>query len=244
MKAQRRRSPPRPSHVVHALLGLSLVGNVLLAWRIFHPPAPPPLLELTGELKAFAALGTNSAEVSRFRDLKMTEAQFDAYVRGMHASLEGRGYPYDEDAAALHRRLNERVRALTATEQLDPTERYFQNLREKENVQRTSSNLHYRITLEGEGVPPTERDTVVVSYAARTPEGEKLDSLAGVRVRAQVTDLLPGLAEGVRLLKPGGKALVFVPAALSFGDGAWPKDVPRGMPIGFFLELHEVIAPQ
>lgn len=51
----------------------------------------------------------------------------------------------------------------------------------------------------------------------------------------------PGLAEGVQLLQGGGKALIFIPPALSFGDGPWPDGVPRGMPLGFFLELHEII---
>ena len=67
-------------------------------------------------------------------------------------------------------------------------------------------------------------------------------SLTAMRAQVGVTDLLPGLAEGVQLLKPGGKGLIYVPAALSYGDGDWPKDVPRGMPIGFFVELHEVLA--
>lgn len=60
-------------------------------------------------------------------------------------------------------------------------------------------------------------------------------------MQAVVTDLLPGLAEGVQLLKPGGKALVYLPPQLSFGTGDWPDKVPRGMPLAFFLELHEVV---
>ncbi len=235
--------PPstRRSYHLPILLVLSLVANGLLAWRLSHPPAPPPPPEPTGELVSYAAIGTNFAENNRIADLKWTPAQFDAFVQGLRASYEGRGYPLDDDAKKLRAEFTKRVQAMMAAERPDPVEEYFKTLREQEHVQRTASNLHYRITLEGDGTPPTSKDTVVVSYAARTPDGHDLEVLSRARVQVKVTDLLPGLAEGVQLLKPGGKALVYVPPSLSFGDGDWPADVPRGMPIAFFLELHEVV---
>lgn len=240
----KRKTPatPRQSHILPILLVLSLLANVALAWRLSRPPASVAEVAPSRELLPYAALGSNTAENSRIPDLKWTEAQFNAYVDGLRASFEGRGYPLDEDAKTLRADLSARVEAMLDAERPDPTEQYFKTLRDAENVQRTASNLHYRITLEGDGAVPTATDTIVVSYAARTPDGQKLDALTGVRVRALVTDLLPGLAEGVQLLKAGGKALVYVPASLSFDDGPWPAGVPRGMPLGFFVELHEVVA--
>jgi hypothetical protein len=41
----------------------------------------------------------------------------------------------------------------------------------------------------------------------------------------------------------GGKALVFLPASLSFSEADWPPQVPKGMPLAFFVELHEIVAP-
>jgi FKBP-type peptidyl-prolyl cis-trans isomerase FkpA len=227
--------------LLSGLLAASLAANGVLVWRIAHPPAPPPKPALAREFVPYAALGSMTAENNRIADLKWTEAQFAAFVEGLRASYEGRGYPQDDEAKQLRADINARVQKMIEAEQPDPTEAYFRTLREKENVQRTASGLHYRITHEGDGPPPKSADTIVVSYAARTPDGKTLETLAGVRLRVKTTDLLPGLAEGVQLLKSGGKALFFLPAALSFGAGEWPKDVPPGMPIGFFLELHEVI---
>jgi FKBP-type peptidyl-prolyl cis-trans isomerase len=124
----------------------------------------------------------------------------------------------------------------------DPIEEYFKNLREKENVQRTPSGLHYRITDEGYGNPPADDATVVISYAARLPDGESLPALSRARVRTAMADLLPGMREGLHLLRRGGKALIYLPPALSFGNGEWPAGVPRGAPVIFFLELHDITA--
>jgi len=82
---------------------------------------------------------------------------------------------------------------------------------------------------------------VVISYSARLPSGETLPALSRSRVRTAVSDLLPGLREGVQLLHRAGKALIYVPAALSYGEGEWPPGTTRGAPIVFFLELHDVI---
>jgi FKBP-type peptidyl-prolyl cis-trans isomerase FkpA len=251
--ARRARETVRPqpvktsrlAGVLATLLAVSLAANAALAWRMLRPPvidakpAGPPR-----ELVPYAALGSYVAENNHIADLKWSEAQITAFLAGLRASYEGRGYPFDDDARQLRSQINALVQTALDRERPDPVEDYLRTLREQENVSRTASGLHFRITLEGEGEPPKPTDTVVVSYAASTPEGEKIDALINSRVRVSVTDLLPGLAEGVQLLKPGGKALVYLPPQLSFGKGPWPEKVPPGMPLAFFLELHEVVGPQ
>jgi FKBP-type peptidyl-prolyl cis-trans isomerase len=158
----------------------------------------------------------------------------------MRASYEGRGLPLDDDAKKLRDDISKRVQSMLAQEQPNPVEDYFRMLRDKEGAKRTESGLHYRITEEGEGPHPKVTDEVVLSFSARQPDGKELPQLGRARVRIVVGDLLPGLAEGVRLLSVGGKALVYVPASLSFSAADWPADVPKGMPLAFFVELHEI----
>jgi FKBP-type peptidyl-prolyl cis-trans isomerase len=235
--------PPRRSFFLPVVLVLSLVANFVLAWRLTLPPGIKAPTEPASALLPYAALGSNMAELNRLPDLKWTEPQLQAYLNGIRASWEGRGYPLDEEARQLRDAFSARVQAMLAAERPDPTEQYFKALRDKEGVQRTASNLHYRMTLEGTGEPPQPQDTVVVSYSSRLQDGTEVGSLSGVRVRVAVRDLMPGLAEGVQLMRPGGKALFYVPANLSYRDGTWPPDVPPGWPVAVFLELHEVIAP-
>jgi FKBP-type peptidyl-prolyl cis-trans isomerase len=236
--------PSRTTGVLTVLLVLSLAANAVLGWQRWRAaPVKPtaPAAAPSRELAPYAALGSYVGENNHIHDLKWSEAQFAAFLSGVRASHEGRGLPLDEDARQLRDEISARVEAMLAKERPDPVEDYFRTLRERENVSRTASGLHYRITLEGAGERPQANDIVVVSYAARTPGGEKIEALINARVRVSVTDLLPGLGEGVQLLQPGGKALVYLPPQLSFGSGPWPEKVPPGMPLAIFLELHEVI---
>ena len=236
-----------------ALVSLAL-NAMLLAWLVARQPksaevapsattvntAAPVATVWTRELAPYAALGSFMAENNRIADLKWSPAQFAAFQEGFRASYEGRGLPLDEAAAKLRDETSARVQGVVQGEQPDPVRDYFRFLREKENVQQTPSGLHYRITDEGTGAPPTAADTVVISYAARLPDGKTIPALGRTRVKVAVRDLLPGLAEGVQLLKVGGKGLLYLPPALAFRDADWPAAVPRGIPLGFYVELHDI----
>ena len=254
-----KKSPPpaaaKPSGGLwRACAVLSLVANVFLlawAWRASSqpvtPPAPVPAPVATGsatprELMPYAALGSFMAENNRIADLAWTKEQFAAFQDGLRASYEGRGLPLDDAAKRLRDDISHRVQTMLATERPDPVQDYFRSLREKEGVKSTPSGLHYRITEEGTDASPKAGDTVVISYVARLPDGHNLPKLSQSRVRVLVKNLLPGLAEGVQLLKVGGKALVYLPPELSFTEKSWPPQLPKGAPIVFFLELHDVVS--
>ncbi|HEU5079728.1 MAG TPA: FKBP-type peptidyl-prolyl cis-trans isomerase [Opitutaceae bacterium] len=202
--------------------------------------ANPDGAPLPFNLTPYAALGTFVSENNHIPALKWTKEQFDAFQRGLRASYEGRGYPVDEEATKLRDEISAKVQAMIDAKKTDPIADYFKLLREREGVKSTASGLHYRITQEGSGEKPTTDSTVLVSYTARLPNGENVPALSRARVRSAVSDLLPGMAEGVQMLTPGGKALLYLPPELSFGSGEWPQAVPKGAPIIFFLELHEV----
>jgi FKBP-type peptidyl-prolyl cis-trans isomerase len=245
-----------------AVAVISLVANVALAtWAASNmrsrpvaptlapapaaasvaPSAGPAPQLRSAELKRYASLGSYVAENNRIADLGWTETQFAAFLDGIRASYEGRGLPLDDDAKRLRDSISERVRKMLAAEQPNPQEDYFRTLREKEGVLRTPSGLHYRVTEPGTGPNARATDTVVISFAASLPDGRKLPAFGRARTKLAVRDLLPGLAEGVQLLNVGAKALVYVPPELAFPESAWPADIPHGMPIVFFLELHDIV---
>lgn len=192
------------------------------------------------EFLPYAALGSFMAESNRISDLGWSERQFAAFLEGFRSSYEGKGVPLDDDAKRLQATISERVQAMLAAERPDPVEDYFRTLREKEGVLKTASGLHYRITETGSGPTPQASDTVVISFAARLPDGQALPALTRARTRMVVRDLLPGLAEGIQLLRVGGKALVYLPPALAFSEENWPPQLPRNVPLAFFVELHEI----
>ncbi len=256
-----KKSSPVPASksggLWRAIAAVSLVANVVLlawAWRLSRtPPTPPVQAVVPAPAKnenvrpkptgPYAALGSYMAENNRVPDLGWSEAQFAEFLEGFRASYEGRGLPLDEDAKKLRDEISERVQQMIAKEQPDPVEDYFRTLRDNEGVSKTDSGLHYRITNEGTGPKAAAGDPVVISVAARQPDGVQLPELGRERVKMAVRDLLPGLAEGVQLMQVGTKSLLYLPPSLSFAPQDWPANVPAGMPIVFFVELHEIVGP-
>ena len=251
MKKNSPSAAPIPAPFWRPLALLALVANVALVgwlWRTSSKPTTEPAVTSTAatksrprDLAAYASLGSYMAENNRVPDLKWTEPQFAAFLDGFRASYEGRGLPLDDDAKKLRDEMSRRVQGLVAAEQPNPVEDYFRTLREKENVLRTTSGLHYRITEAGNGATPRPEDYVVISFAGRLPDGQTLPPLTRARVKMVVRDLLPGLAEGVQLLRVGGKALVYLPPELAFTEKDWPPQLIKGTPLVFFVELHEII---
>lgn len=242
-------SAPRSALVWKLVCAASLVANVVLVLLLAPPggkpaapaaPAPSAAAAVSRELQPYAALGSFLAENNRIPELRWSAAQFDAFQAGARATYEGRGFPMDDEAAALRDAVNRKVQALIEAQRPDPLADYFRTLREKEGVKQAPSGLHYRITEAGRGTPPAADATVVVSFAAQLPDGEKIAGFTRTRTTVRLADLLPGLSEGIRLLSVGGKALVYVPPALSFGGKEWPAGIPRGAPLVFFVELHDV----
>ena len=231
-----------------ALLSLAVNAVLVVVWfRVpaSQPPPPPvaaapAIKSLPRELASYAGLGSFMAENNRIPDLGWKEPQFAAFLDGLRASYEGRGLPLDDDAKRLRDEISQRVQSMLAKELPNPLEDYFRALREKEGVLRTASGLHYRITEAGDGPTPRAEDSGVLSYAGRLPDGRAMPPLTRARVKMVVRDLLPGLAEGVQLLRVGGKALVYLPPDLAFTEKNWPAQLPKGTPLVFFLELHEI----
>lgn len=238
--------PPAPRQVVTPLALFALALNTVIFVGYFalrKPEVPPaPVAPVwSRDLAPYAALGSFMAENNRIPDLKWSAVQFAAFQDGFRSSYEGRGLPLDEAATKLRDEISQRVQTMAEAERPDPAKDYFRFLREKENVKESPTGLHHRITEEGTGDTPKPGDTVVISYAAGLPEGKSLPALSRSRAKVVVRDLLPGLAEGVQLLKVGGKGLIYVPAALSFKADDWPAQLPPGVPLVFFVEMHDII---
>lgn len=233
---------PAPARYWRSLALLALAGNAVLALLLWRAGNPPPAAALPPALQSYGALGSFMAENNGMAKLGWSEAQFAAFQRGFRASYEGRGLPLDAEARQLRDETSAKLAALVGPA-ADPVAAYFQQLREKEGAIRTTSGLHYRITEAGSGPVARADDTVILSFAARLPDGRTVPPLTRERARMKVRDLLPGLAESVQLLSVGGKALVFVPPELAFPPAEWPAQLPANTPIGFFLELHDIVTP-
>ena len=81
---------------------------------------------------------------------------------------------------------------------------------------KTPSGLGFTLLNAGTGAVPRDSDTVSVKYAGMLAiDGTTFDQ--SERAEFGVTQVIPGFAEGLKLLKVGGRIRLCIPAALGYG---------------------------
>ena len=140
-------------------------------------------------------------------------------------------------------RVGEKAKAFEATEEaidqmlLDIAARQMKEIQEALNIEPTESGLIYEEFKPGSGELVKESDTVTFDYIAElVSEANEFgrvfaDSYNPPRpLTIKVSDLatvLPGAAEGLKLMKKGSQALLYIPPELAYGKlGFFAARVP------------------
>ncbi|HEX2861143.1 MAG TPA: FKBP-type peptidyl-prolyl cis-trans isomerase [Lacunisphaera sp.] len=211
-------------------------------------PAKPP-----GSFppEAYASLGSNFARHNKLTELGWSDVQIEAFLRGMREAFAGKSRAFDAQAAALQDEVLARLERIGAGEKMPPAEffadparldDYMKQVSKRFQLERMDSGLGFGMAARGGGSRPAPEDTVVLSCQVAAADAKSaLPQLAMDRRRVKVSDLLPGLAEGIQMMTPDSQAMIVLPPDLSFGDGEWPAGVDRGTPLIYVVSLHEVI---
>jgi len=120
---------------------------------------------------------------------------------------------------------------------------YFAEL-DIRGVAKTEAGLYYEIIDNGSGEIPTAADNVVVHYHGTFINGEVFDSSRdrGTPASFHMSGVIIGFKEGLKLLREGGKAKLYIPPALGYGNRSKGK-IPAGSLLIFEIELIEVKKP-
>lgn len=101
-----------------------------------------------------------------------------------------------------------------------------------------SSGLGIRLLAAGEGESPKLTDRVRVHFTCVLKDGKVIDDsqARGQPSELVVNRLIPGWAEGMAALKPGGRAEFFIPPSLGYGNRGG-AGIPAGSGLIFEVEL-------
>lgn len=83
---------------------------------------------------------------------------------------------------------------------------------------KTASGLVYKVIAEGAGENFTDNDVVMTKYVGKHIDGKEFDSSKGEAVPFNLKAVIPGFAEMIKLMKPGMKVEVIIPAELAYAE--------------------------
>jgi len=98
--------------------------------------------------------------------------------------------------------------------------KFMEENAKKEGVVTTESGLQYKIIEEGTGKSPGLEDQVTVHYRGTLIDGKEFDSShkRGKPATFRLNGVIKGWSEGLQHMKEGGKAQLFIPPNLAYGD--------------------------
>ncbi len=105
-------------------------------------------------------------------------------------------------------------------ENLKKANEFLQKSSQQAGVKVTPSGLQYKEILAGTGATPKPEDTVEVHYTGKLIDGKVFDSSVerGQTIKFPLNQVIKGWTEGLQMMKEGGKAMLFIPPDLGYGD--------------------------
>lgn len=108
------------------------------------------------------------------------------------------------------------------------------------NLKKTASGLEYVIIEQGTGAAIKDGDNIPSHYyGVRKSDGKMFDNSydRGGRAPFPVGGLIPGFNEGMKLLNRGGKAMLFIPSSLGYGEQGAGADIPPNADLVFYIDM-------
>jgi FKBP-type peptidyl-prolyl cis-trans isomerase FkpA/FKBP-type peptidyl-prolyl cis-trans isomerase FklB len=227
-------------------LGLLVVVSLACgACSAQTPPAPAPGSAPPGAPGADAdtlyAMGlVISSQVS---SLRLTEAELKSIVEGLTDGALHR--PRRVEPETQMPRINEWVQArqmAAATAEKEAGAAYIEKAVADEGARRLPSGLAIKTVAEGSGATPTLEDNVSAHYTGMTIDGAVFDSSVqrGQPGTFGLKAVIPCWSEALQQIKVGGKARVYCPSNLAYGDRGRPPKIVPGATLVFDVELLEI----
>ena len=168
---------------------------------------------------------------SMIKGYNMGDLNYNEIKKGMNDFINAKGNQRDTDFVKqfkinpeeMQRIINgfiEKRAAYTAAVNREAEVKFFNDLKKKDGVETSPTGLAYIIKDAGSENKPGPRDTVFVHYKLTLKDGTVIEEVSedNPSVRLLLDRVIPGWTEGLQLIGEGGKATLYVPANLGYGE--------------------------
>ena len=203
----------------------------------------------------FKVLGWMNTMQSGIRSLDLSVDEQSVYMEGARLALEGKEAPTklgdimepmqkflkDRSAESEEKRMAE-VKVIAAENRKKGEEFIKKTMKANKNLKKSASGLVYEITKEGSGAKANEEDSVEIYYKGSLIDGKVFDESKEKTVNFPLNGVIPGIKEGLQLLGEGGKATLYIPDSLGYGEYDIPG-IPAGSTLVFNVEVVKIVKP-
>ena len=177
-------------------------------------------------------------QLQRLRSLGLN-VDLNVFMRAVEAELNGRssGMSVSDATAWLdHYIASSRPSELPDVFTPQSQQAFLDSVASLPGAVRYPDGLIMIVELEGEGPMPVDSDRVRVMYTGRFSDGIEFDATTQP-IEFGVTEVTPGFSEGLKMMRPGGRYRIVMPATLAYGSEGIPGAVPGNAALDFTVDL-------
>lgn len=184
-------------------------------------------------------LGTNIGQWIKGNDFG--QLNYSQFLKGIKDMVKAEGDPRDSTFNDQFRIAPDQIDAVmqsfmgkrseyTKALNKEKGDAFLEANKTKDSIEVAESGLQYKIIEPGNGKKAvSDQDTVWVNYKGTLIDGKVFDQSRETPAQFTPGRVVKGFGEGVKLLGEGGKAILYIPAELGYGE----QDNRRyGSPIG------------
>ncbi|MDR2468464.1 MAG: FKBP-type peptidyl-prolyl cis-trans isomerase [Spirochaetaceae bacterium] len=168
--------------------------------------------------------------------------EYKSFSEGLKNALDGKAKITEETAFELVQTAMESVMSKQKEENLKKSSQFLTENGKKKGILTTRSGLQYEVIDKGAGAHPKKDSIVVVHYVGSLIDGTVFDSSREREEPATIPleQVIPGWAEGMQLMRVGGRAKFFIPPQLAYGEATSVEEIPPNSVLVFDVELLEI----
>lgn len=202
----------------------------------------------TASLKSKDDSMSYAAGVEVARNFKKQDISFDPdlFIRGLKDELAGKKLLLTErELHAVMTKLQGEVRRkataerqLAAVNNRKKEQEFLAANKAKEGVVALPSGLQYQVLKAGTGKQPMDGDTVVCNYHGAGIDGVEFEGTEpGKPATLQLSRLIPGWKEALKMMPEGSHWKIFIPSQLAYGERGMGSDIGPNETLVFDAEL-------
>lgn len=192
-------------------------------------------------------------DVAKMLEPAKGEIDMDTVNKAMKDVLDGKKVLLTEEQAnEIRETFGQKMQAKKLAEMMadakknaDEGKKFLAENGKKPGIMTTQSGLQYQVISEGKGAKPGADDAVKVTYKGTLLDGKEFDSTqahGGEPAVLPLDRVIPGWAEGIRLMPVGSKYKFWIPSNLGYGEQVPPgAPFPPNATLVFEVELLEIV---